>query len=135
MTPREKRKHNDHPFLCHPSISYGFEIGEEVQWFEWLHKYLKSIRNLISDISQKRWEDHTDETIEYFNNLKRERDHIHRTLLYTSLSYKFRNYHKFFMKSTKIDREFLEEWRSRTLKMYEKSPYKDIKYYLSLIKS
>ena len=122
-----------HPFNKSKFNTYGFEIGQELEWFEWLYNYERSLRHACNTYREHRYEG--DHFMNQYLNMKVEmrclRQYLHQTLCNAT----YRPWHKLFLKSTKIDAHFKSLFKKNLLKSYEESHKKDAKYYLSIIKS
>jgi hypothetical protein len=122
-----------HPFNKSKFNTYGFEIGQELEWFEWLYNYERSLRHACNTYRAKRYEH--DHYMNQYLNMKVEMRFIRQFLQTTLCNATYRPWHKAFLKSTKIDAHFKTLFKKNLLKSYEESPKKDAKYYLSIIKS
>lgn len=122
-----------HPFDKYKYNRFGFEVGQELEWFEWLHNYRASLKEYRNKLKNERFED--EEILKRFIAVKEELIQISQTIHTFAAKISFRPYHKAFLKSTKIDRAELLKFKTILLKNYEESHKKDAKYYLSIIKS
>jgi hypothetical protein len=122
-----------HPFDKYKYNRFGFEVGQELEWFEWLHNYRASLKEYRNQLKNERFED--EEILKRFIAVKEELIQISQTIHTFASKIAFRPYHKAFLKSIKIDRAELLKFKTILLKNYEESESKDAKYYLSIIKS
>jgi hypothetical protein len=122
-----------HPFDKYKYNRFGFEVGQELEWFEWLHNYRASLKEYRNQLKNERFED--EEVMKRFIAVKEELIQISQTIHTFAAKVSFRPYHKAFLKSTKIDRVELFKFKSILIKNYEESESKDAKYYLSIIKA
>ena len=53
-------------------IGYGFDIGEELSWFRYIHRYYEQIRQAVVKYDHIRFQN--DEGVEFYIHLKNERD-------------------------------------------------------------
>jgi hypothetical protein len=116
-----------------PNNRYGFQEGQELEWFEYLYNYEQSLRYACNTYRAKRYEH--DYYMEQYLNMKVELRHIRQFLQTTLCNATYRPWHKAFLKSTKIDAHFKSLFKKNLLKVYEESEKKDAKYYLSIIKA
>ena len=120
-----------HPFDRTPWNRYGFEVGEEVQWFEWLFKYRTALQNYKYNLDSERF--HCDKTLQEYITIKEEWRQICCVINYYITTIQFRPFHSAFLKSKKVDATEREKLKTKLLKLYEDSEHKDGKYYLSIV--
>jgi len=122
-----------HPFEKYRWNRYGFEIGQEVEWFEWLHKYKHALRGYREQLKKERFD--CSEIMERYIQIKDEILQISQTISEFATGNSCRQFHGKFLKSKKVDAVDLVKFKSILLKNYEESESKDAKYYLSIIKA
>jgi hypothetical protein len=122
----------NHPFDKYKYNRFGFEVGQELEWFEWLHNYRASLKEYRNKLKEERFED--EEILKRYIEIKEELIQISQTIHTFASKISFRPYHKAFLKSTKIDGAELVKFKNILIKNYEDSESKDAKYYLSIIK-
>lgn len=120
-----------HPFDRTPWNRYGFEVGEEVQWFEWLFKYRKALMKYRSSLEQDRY--NCDKALQEYITIKEEWRHISSIINYYIPTINYRPFHSAFLKSKKVDAIERLKLKNKLLKLYADSENKDGKYYLSII--
>jgi len=121
-----------HPFDKYKFNRFGFEIGQELEWFEWLHNYKACLKEYRKQLKQDRFDD--EDSLQKFIANKEEIINITSTINQYASKLAFRPYHKAFLQSKKIDKAELLKFKNILLKNYEESESKDAKYYLSIIK-
>jgi hypothetical protein len=122
-----------HPFDRTPWLTYGFEKGEEVQWFEWIVNYRNALDKYRDKMSEDRF--NCNETLKDYIANKEEALPIKRILSTYIYTNPFRPFHSAFLKSKKVDAIERVKLKNKLLKSYEESTKKDAKYYLSIIKA
>lgn len=122
-----------HFFQRNPNNRYGFQEGQELEWFEYLYNYEQKLRYACNTHRDRRYEN--DYYMQQYLNMKVEMRYIRQLLQNTICNVTYRPWHKLFLKSTKIDAHFKSLFKKNLLKMYEESEKKDAKYYLSIVKS
>lgn len=120
-----------HPFDKTPWNSYGFEKGQEVEWFEWLCNYRDALKELRKKLDKERYT--CDKERDQYIIIKEELVHIRRLINDYVLHHRFRPFHKGILKSKKLDGAEKVRLKNNLLKAYEKSEYKDGSYYLSIV--
>lgn len=120
-----------HPFDKTPWNSYGFEKGQELEWFEWLCNYRDALKELRDKLEKERYT--CDIARAQYITTKEEIVHIRGLINAYVLHHRFRPYHKAFLKSTKIDMSDKIRLKNKLLKTYEEGEFKDGKYYLSIV--
>lgn len=120
-----------HPFKKYRWNRYGFEIGQEVEWFEWLHKYKHALRAYRESMKEERWEN--PDVMARFIQIKEEILQISQTISEFASGNSCRPFHSKFLKSKKVDAVDLVKFKTILLKKYEDSEKKDASYYLSII--
>ena len=119
-----------HPFEKYRWNRYGFEVGQELEWFEWLFKYRDAIKQYKKSMEDDRFS--CDETLQRYIQIKEELVYIRGLICAYIPTMQFRPYHLSFMKSNKIDAVDKVRLKNNLLKAYENSEHKDGKYYLSI---
>lgn len=127
MTPRNY----NHPFEKYRWNRYGFEIGEELQWFEWLFNYKHSLREYRERLKRDRFD--SDDIMDRYILVKEEIRQIQSIINQFASGNSCRPYHGKFLKSKKIDTAELLRFKNLLLKNYEISEKKDPAYYLSIV--
>lgn len=120
-----------HPFDRTPWLTYGFEKGEEVQWFEWVVNYRNALDRYRNKMSEDRF--NCEQTLKDYIAIKEEALPIKRILSTYIYTYPFRPFHSAFLKSKKVDGSEKEKLKNKLLKLYEDSDNKNGKYYLSIV--
>ena len=120
-----------HPFEKYRWNRYGFEIGQEVEWFEWLHKYKHALRGYREQLKKERFD--CSEIMERYIQIKEEILQISQTISEFASGNSCRQFHGKFLKSKKVDAVDLVKFKSILLKKYEDSEKKDPAYYLTII--
>ena len=120
-----------HPFERTPSNCYGFEVGQEVEWFEWLFKYREALMKYRSSLENDRY--HCEKTLQEYISIKEEWRHICYIINYYIPTINYRPFHSAFIKSQKVDAIDRVKLKNKLLKLYEEGEFKDGKYYLSIV--
>lgn len=120
-----------HPFEKYRWNRYGFEVGQEVEWFDWLHKYKHALRGYREQLKKERFD--CSEIMERYIQIKEEILQISQTISEFASGNSCRQFHGKFLKSKKVDAVDLVKFKSILLKKYEDSEKKDPAYYLSII--
>lgn len=120
-----------HPFDRTPWLTYGFEKGEEVQWFEWIVNYRNALDMYRDKMSEDRF--NCEQTLKDYIAIKEEALPIKRILSTYIYTNPFRPFHSAFLKSKKVDASEKEKLKNKLLKLYEDSDNKNGKYYLSIV--
>jgi hypothetical protein len=120
-----------HPFEKYRWNRYGFEIGQELQWFEWLHKYKHALRGYREQLKKERFD--CSEIMERYIQIKEEILQISQTISEFASGNSCRQFHGKFLKSKKVDAIDLVKFKTILLKKYDDSEKKDPAYYLSII--
>lgn len=120
-----------HPFERTPWNRYGFEIGQELEWFEWMVNYRDALKDYRNSLKIGRYK--CDVQLNQYIAVKEELTHI-RALIYSYVTANiFRPFHLDFLKSKKLDATEKIKLKNNLLKAYENSEYKDGNYYLSIV--
>ena len=122
-----------HPFDRTPWLTYGFEKGEEVQWFEWVVKYRNALDRYRDSMSDERF--NCEQTLKEYIANKEEAQPIKRILNTYIYTHPFRPFHLAFLKSKKVDAIERLKLKTKLLKVYEESTNKNGKYYLSIVEA
>lgn len=120
-----------HPFEKYRWNRYGFEVGQEVEWFEWLHKYKHALRGYREQLKKERFD--CSEIMERYIQIKEEILQISQTISEFASGNSCRQFHCKFLKSKKVDAVDLVKFKTILLKKYEDSEKKDASYYLSIV--
>jgi hypothetical protein len=120
-----------HPFEKYRWNRYGFEVGQEVEWFEWLHKYKHALRGYREQLKKERFD--CSEIMERYIQIKDEILQISQTISEFASGNSCRQFHGKFLKSKKVDAVDLVKFKTILLKKYEESEKKDASYYLSIV--
>jgi hypothetical protein len=120
-----------HPFEKYRWNRYGFEVGQEVEWFEWLHKYKHALRGYREQLKKERFD--CSEIMERYIQIKEEILQISQTISEFASGNSCRQFHGKFLKSKKVDAVDLVKFKTILLKKYEESEKKDASYYLSIV--
>lgn len=120
-----------HPFEKHPHNAYGFEVGQEVEWFEWIYKYRNSLSEYKNTMKETRFQ--CDDVLKKYIATNEELLHLNRLLNSFAMSKTFKPFHAKFLKSKKVDRSYLVKFKSLLLKKSDEDVNKDPAYYLSLV--
>lgn len=120
-----------HPFEKYRWNRYGFEVGQEVEWFEWLHKYKHALRGYREQLKKERFD--CSEIMERYIQIKDEILQISQTISEFATGNSCRQFHGKFLKSKKVEAVDLVKFKTILLKKYEESEKKDASYYLSIV--
>lgn len=120
-----------HPFDRTPWFRYGFDKGEEVEWFAWMINYRNALDKYRDKMNQERF--NCEQTLKDYIANKEEAQPIKRILNTYIYTYPFRPFHSAFLKSKKVDAIERLKLKNKLLKLYADSENKDGKYYLSII--
>ena len=120
-----------HPFEKYRWNRYGFEVGQELEWFEWLHKYKHSLRGYREELKKERFD--CTEAMGRYIQIKEEILQISQTISEFATGNSCRPFHGKFLKSKKVDAVDLVKFKTILLKRYEESEKKDPAYYLTII--
>jgi hypothetical protein len=121
-----------HPFERLPNYRYGFDIGQEVEWFNFVCKYYTALKDNTRRLNTEKYEDGN--KMDLYIALKEERGLFEYILFMITSNEFFRQYHTDFLKSKELDTTTKVKLKNKYVKNYQESEYKDGKYYLSLIK-
>ncbi|MEY4433019.1 MAG: hypothetical protein RLZZ44_1152 [Bacteroidota bacterium] len=120
-----------HPFDRTPWLTYGFEKGQELEWFEWVVNYRNALDRYSDSMNDDRFS--CDKTLKEYITIKDEALPIKRILSTYIYTNPFRPFHSAFLKSKKVDASEKAKLKTKLLKLYEEGENKDGKYYLSIV--
>jgi hypothetical protein len=120
-----------HPFDRTPWLTYGFEKGQELEWFEWVVNYRNALDRYRDSMNDDRFS--CDKTLKEYITIKDEALPIKRILSTYIYTNPFRHFHSAFLKSKKVDASEKVKLKTKLLKLYEEGENKDGKYYLSIV--
>jgi hypothetical protein len=122
-----------HPFNRLPNYRYGFEIGEELRWFDFISKYYNRLKEETRRLNAVKHEDIN--KMDWYLAIKEEKGLFEYLLFNITANELLRKFHADFLKSKELDGQTKVKLKNKYVKTYEESEFKDGKYYLSIIKA